>query len=332
MNDTGDPRRGLVTHADRHDAAPGMETFVRVLSSGRTGTNFLAESFLDQGFLASHETLPYDPEPERVHRIPIDLATQWYDDPEGYFAARSGFADYFIRSARRALDIGAIPRIDGSDPRTPMSRLRDLLRPRRTVLIDCNNFLTPATPVIDRAAVLAGLQTKYLVLIRNGFKTIHSIYLIERESDYQLRSPRFSAGDRSELGAAGVWANTYRMIHDQMNRIGKEKFLVVRLEDFASNAALAAGVFGFLGLSFSARNFETFRNRIAREPLRKNKYPSIRNSHHYQAPEFVIADRRLAEIADKIEGVARLYGIDLDRALHEYRYFHEVEKGRLGFA
>lgn len=306
---------------------------IRVLSTGKTGTKFLANLFADQGYPSYHEDL-YFGEPYSATTLYLSmLGDLWKQDRAAYYALQSDFAKPYVRTVAEHLEANRTNK-------TP-KRWRAVIggekeNEKRGHVIHTAHNLTPATPLIERELEKTGLQSRNLILFRNPLKTIHAIYLVEgkfREDQaaYRMRSPSFSDGDEGFIGAANVWANLYRMAVDQRRHFGQEKFRVVELEQFSTDLNYASQIFEFTGLSFDAQRFQRFSRQELAKPLRAAKVDSARNSHLFHNPDFVFSEKQISDIKVQIDDVFQDYGINWDLSVQDYMDFHTREKARLGF-
>ncbi len=204
------------------------------------------------------------------------------------------------------------------------------MTPRR-VIFDCQNRLTSATPLIEKAFTGSPINVKYLILFRNPIKTIHAIYEIEHKGSYSTRPRSFSNGDSSVIGAARAWKNTYAMIHDQMMSIGESSFKFVELEQFTASREYVRDVFEFLEVNLDADATVEFARQVQSMPLRSSKYDSVRNSDLYKDPDYVLSNEEISRILEVIRDVSELYEIDGDLSAQDYLAFHRTEKAEIGF-
>jgi hypothetical protein len=319
---------------ERSNCNDEMKRFFRVLSTGRVGTKFLTEVLVNQGHAAFHEEI-YSGEPScAIIEYMKFLASMWRSEPDTYFDHDSDYGEFYTRSVRYSFELCRRNpgRFEGTR-RSLLRRLHDRVwhKPCNFIL-DAQNRLTPATPILDRYLKKAGIDTGYVILLRNPIKTIHAIYVVESTTGYDHRSPLFSRGERTPIGAAWIWRNTYEMIHDQRNRLGAGRFFVVELESLNRCSNRAAELFQFLGVPFHAERFEAYRDRVVSKPLRADKYSSERNSDLFRAPEFVFSAAEIDEIMDIVRPMASVFHIDLAEARESYSRFHDEEKKKLGFS
>ena len=307
---------------------------VRMLSTGRNGTKFMASVFADQGYRAFHEDL-YVGEPFVAVKHYLNwLGDLWIEDRADYYAHESRFARPYRGAVLEALK--------GSRAgKSEHGVLTQFFKPdggpatQSGVVVHSAHALTTATPLIQRDLAAADIDVRNLVLLRNPLRTIHAIYTIESpvgkwRRPYGIRPALFST--RADfLGAAQIWANTYRLIHDVMEHLGSQYFRTVRLEQFSADAAYAEQVFAFLDLDFDPDRFLAFTDRVLNEPLRAAKTASVRNSDLYAQPEFAFDARQIEAIGKEVADVNQLFGIDWPRMVEEYVQFHAKEKERLGF-
>ena len=307
-------------------------TLIRVLSTGRAGTKFLASAFADQGYLAYHEGL-YAGEPSSaLIEYTNMLGDVWLQDPERYYAMDSNFPQPYIDTVSQLLGL----RKADKQSRNWLNSLRTALTPgakgqagKVDVLVDCTHLLTTATPMIDRALESAGVIVKHLVLLRNPLKMIHAIYKVEAP-DYWARPSAFSQGE-DFLKAANVWAYSYRMIHELMQRGKAEEFEYLRLEHFSNEPSYTQAIFDFLEIGFNASSFERFTQKNITRSVRSTKYDTARNSDLFHDPEFAFDDKQIEAILQVIGGVLELYELDGQEIAREYRRFHQEEKQKYAF-
>lgn len=298
-------------------------TLVRMLSTGRSGTKFMAKVFEDQGYFSVHEDF-YAGEPfVAVKHYANWLGDLWLEDKQRYFALDSNFAEPYVGGVAKAL--------------LENRKRQDIDEDKRQVVVHSGHLMTPATPLVTRELDKQAIAVRHLILMRNPLKSIHAIYTIESEvgkaghRPYRIRPQRF-AKDGGYLGAAQIWANTYRMIADQREQFGKDAFKLVWLSDFSGEPALARKVFDFLGIAFNEKLFISFTERVLNKPLRSKKEESIRNSDLYIAPDFSFDEAQIKAIFAEIDDVLDVYDIDWQSNVSEYVDFHQQEKTRMGFA
>lgn len=311
---------------------------IRTLSTGRTGTKFVAELFADQGFVAYHESL-YLGEPRSAIMLYTHmLGDLWNADPESYFALESDFAKPYTEFVLN--NLGEETQRDKRSISRP-ARLSVLFsspenRNKAGVIIDTAHITTTATPLIERELKSANIESKYLILFRNPIMTIQAIFIVEgfpknKKRPYWSRPVSFSRGE-GLAAAANVWANTYRLAQDQKRHLGSEKFRLLQLESFSKEEEYAAATFEFLGLQLDRRRFRRFVERELSKPLRSSKEESARNSHLFHDPNRFFLDSEIRDIFNLIKDVIEVYEIDWDRTVADYRRFHELEKNKIGFA
>lgn len=310
-----------------------MKRLVRVLSTGRTGTKFITSAFQNQEHAAFHEEI-YAGEPSSaIIEYMKFLASMWRARPDQYFAYDSNYGEFYVRSVMHSF--AQCERHPGRfEPgrRSIARRLRDgLFSKPCDFILDAQNRLTPATPLLHRHLVEMGIDVNYIILLRNPVKTIHAIYMVEGANGYGHRAPEFCGGDHSYVGAARVWSNTYDLIHDQRTRLGSDKFFVLQLERFAAGTEDVERLFNFLGISFDRPRFDDFRNSVNRAPLRAAKTDSQRNSDLFRDPEFSFSSSQIEEICATSQETAAAYGLDMVAAAEDYRRFHGEEKKKLSF-
>lgn len=307
-------------------------TLVRVLSTGRTGTKFIARVFADQGYESRHEDL-YAGEPGvAIIEYMKSLGDTWYHNPKQYYRLETDFSRPYLRTVKTLL----------GEELNPPGFFRKLIPqkltlrktesnkpPRYPVVIDCSNRLTLATPIIFRTFLKAGLQVKNLILFRNPLKTIHAIFKVEAPN-YWTR-PQSFVDDAGVLGAASVWANVYLAAHDQMMHLGEDNFRLLKLESFTWDLDLTRDIFSFLTLTLNEDRYLAFRKRTLGTPYRSRKHDSTRNSDLFHDPDFVFSDEQISQVLEKISPVLDLFMINHDETVQEYKEFHELEKPKLNF-
>lgn len=308
---------------------------VRMLSTGRAGTKFIAGAFADQGYISYHEDL-YIGEPTSAVRLYIHmLGDLWKSDKEKYFSLESNFAQPYVRVVSEKLNTYQ------EEVYQPVTKkIRDALvsqkaKPKPGYVIHTAHILTAATPLIEQELKRAGIQSSNLILLRNPLRTIHALYVVEGglvkgERPYRMFSASFS-GDETFIGAADIWANTYRMAFDQKEHFGQDKFRILELETFSMDTDYAANIFEFIGLNFDLLRYKNFAKRELNIPLRSSKRDSIRNSHVFHKPNFVFSSKEIQQIYAQIQDVVELYDIDWENCVEEYQQFHTKEKSQLGF-
>lgn len=309
-------------------------TLVRFLSTGRAGTKFIASVFADQGYPSYHEDLYVGEPGEAVMLYVHMLGDMWMEDREKYFAFESSFVKPYVRTVLEKLT----PEPQGGDrlPRWLGGASKPDEKPvPHGVLIHTAHLLTTATPLIERELSGTGIITKNLILIRNPLKTIHALYMVESahtesQRPYRMRPESFSR-DAGFLGAANVWANTYRIAYDQSQALDSQRFKKLELEAFSRDSQYAAEIFDFMGLDFDSNRFTKFAQQTLERPLRSAKYDSARNSHIFHNPDFMFSNEEIAAIHSRVKDVLEAYAIDWHAAVEEYRHFHLKEKAALGF-
>jgi hypothetical protein len=300
---------------------------IRALSTGRTGTKFLAEAFRNQGYNSQHEEL-YAGEPHvALHAYANYLGDTWAANPDDYFAHKSGFAKVYLRSVNAEFE-----KMAGEQKRTGLRKLIDKDQVlRNDVLLDWNNGLVLFTPLIHREASEQGFDSKYLILYRNPLKTVHAIFKVEGSGNYAHRPSTFSQG-ADYLGAARVWARYYMLMLDMERELGPSNFAHMDLETFSSSAENRQRIANFLGLGWDEKKFERFQKAELDKPLRSEKTPSARNSDLYKDKEFSFSDDQLLEIVEIVRPALKRLELDESQIVRDYRNFHDQHKEKLGFA
>lgn len=309
---------------------------VRVLSTGRAGTKFIANAFADQGYRAYHEGL-YAGEPTSALILYTRmLGDMWFQESGKYYSFDSNFATPYIAAVQEALELDSA---GIADPKNSgrLARLRKgkLSAASQKAVIDSGHRLSTATPLIEREGARVGLEIKYLILFRNPLRTIHGLFKVESQpgmmaGPYRNRPASFSeSGDY--LGAADIWANTYRMAQDQRMHLGEERFALLDLDRFNFDEEYIEQIFAFLKLDFDKQRFSAFANQVLKQPLRSTKHDSARNSHIFHDPEFSFSNKQIAQIYERVKDVLDLYGIDWSKVVGDYQRFHAIEKEGLGF-
>ena len=307
-------------------------TLIRMLSTGRVGTKFVAAAFADQGYRAFHENL-YEGEPSSaiIQYIRM-LGDLWMGDKERYFSLQSDFARSYLDAVLENLDF----KKNGTRSFLKSIFRQPSAREFEPVVIHTGHRLTAATLLIEREAKKRGLSVKKLILFRNPLKTIHAIYTVESPSSawggpyHNWPSSFFS--DAGFNGAAEIWANTYLMAHDQMTRLAANEWRFLNLEKFNSSEEYVQKVFDFVGLQIDSGKFNAFVQRIANQPPRTSKTDSARNSDIFHNTQFYFSDRQITEIHSRVKEAISMYELDWQQIVHEYKVFHEQEKQQMGFA
>ncbi|MEX1248251.1 MAG: hypothetical protein WEA61_07175 [Anaerolineales bacterium] len=305
---------------------------IRMLSTGRAGTKFLAGVFEDQGYVSYHENLYVGEPTSAILQYLYMLADLWKQDKDGYFSFRSNFAEPYVRNVA-----GLINGEPQSSPRGFWARLQRQRqkRERDGYVIHTAHLMTAATPLIEYEIEKADLESRGLIVFRNPLKTVHAIYLAEDarkpgQQAYRIR-PQSLVGEGGFLGAANVWANVYHMALDQFNFFGDKKMQFLELEKFSEDAKYAKRVFDFLGLGFDVDRFLVYVGEQLAKPFRSTKEDSIRNSHLFHDPGFVFSSDQILQIQERIQDITDAYGINWDECVKDYLYFHEHEKAQIGF-
>jgi len=306
-------------------------TLIRVLSTGRVGTKFVASAFANQGYRAFHENL-YAGEPSSaIIQYMRMLGDLWMENRDKYYELESNFAKPYIKTVLEILDA----------KKAPLRSLRSFILRKgksgvESVVVHTANVLTPATPLIEKEAERSGLAIKTLILFRNPLKTIHAIYTVESPSSAwggpYHNWPSSFFDDSGVRGAADIWANIYRLALDQQRYYGVQRFRVFRLESFSNNPGFAKQVFGFAGLDFDQWRFERFNQAELNKPFRVSKVDSIRNSDLFHNLDFVFSQTEIDTIFSHIKDVIDDYEIDWEESIRDYMDFHAKEKTRIGFA
>jgi len=302
-----------------------------MLSTGRVGTKFMEAAFADQGYRAFHENL-YDGEPGSAIILYTQmLGDMWFRDRAAYYALDSDFARPYVKAVLDAIDTGNNTHRVWKNGL--FSRKVESLSDR--VVIHTGHRLTAATPLVQREAEKQGLTVKTLILFRNPIKTIHAIYNVESPPGpsvipYRNRPASFF-GDSTYRGAADIWANTYLMAQDQSIHLGNGNYRLLNLEKFSNDYDYAKDLFEFLNLPFQEERYHKFLHQILNQPLRSSKVDSTRNSHIFHDPKFSFSDNEIAEIYKRVKTLLSIYGINWDKAINEYKVFHQQEKQEIGF-
>ena len=310
-----------------------MPKLIRILSTGRAGTKYIANTFADQGYLSYHEDL-YAGEPTSalIHYTRM-LGDMWFHEREKYYAIDSDFARPYMAAVGKQLGLALNKR--GVAKAGKKAADKSGTKGKVSVVIDSGHRLTPATPLIEKEGKRAGVAIKYLILYRNPLRTIHGLFKVEGKASPQEGHYRNRPGSFSEeggfLGAAGVWANTYRMAYDQMKHLGEERFAFLDLERFNFDEEHIDEVFSFLELAYDKKGFADFANKILGQPLRSSKSDSARNSHVFHDPGFSFSEDEIDQIHDRVEDVLGSYGMDWQKIVDDYVSFHAKEKDSLGF-
>lgn len=305
------------------------KTLIQALSTGRTGTNFLSQAFVDQGYNAYHENV-YVGEPiAAVHAYTNYLGDLWKQDPQAYYQLRDNFSGPFVRSVLNEMRVVPARRPWEQRKNWLANRLHHMrLKRTNEVLINLGNHMSLAPPLIDRSLAEVGVYIKYIILFRNPLRTIHALYKVEEEHAYRHRPQRFFTGN-GYMAAAQIWKHYYACFLDLRDKLGAERFALLELEAFNADATHREGIFDFLGLALDSARLERFIEGTMRAPIRQSKTPSVRNSDLYKDLDFSFDDQQMDEIAQAIEPVASQLGIDLAKSLIEYRTFHREEKQSL---
>lgn len=316
-------------------------TLIRVLSSGRTGTRFIANLFAEQGYVAFHEDLYVGEPSSAVLEYLRMLGDLWRQDRNAYFSFESNFAQPYVRTVLQELRNHRT-----GSPGASLAQVRRMLRAVRErralhrvpgVVVDASNAITPASPLIQRACLGSGLDIRYIILLRNPIKTVHAIHQVESAACFAHRPRSFAQGSDSLVRAANVWANTYDLILDQQRELGSERFVTLELERLNADADYAPEIFCALGLKTNRKIVESFTQKVSAVPLRsakfnaKSRYALARNSDLYADRQFVFSREEVKRIIDVISRTITACGLDPGKCAEEYAAFHEVEKARLGF-
>lgn len=302
---------------------------IRMLSTGRVGTKFVAAVFADQGYRAFHENLYHGEPGSAIIQYLRMLGDLWVRDRESYYALDSDFAQPYIRAVFDALTPqklgGWLKRKGSYDP-------ADI---KNHVVIHSGHRLSTATPLIEKEASKQELDVMTIILFRNPLKTIHAIYTVEGqtrnlEGPYRMR-PELFFSNGSPIGAAEIWANTYRMAQDHSTRLAKDRYTPLNLERFSTDINYARQIFASLGLPFQEIKFHAFVQQLLNKPLRETKTDDARNSHIFHDPDFSFSDNEIREIYPLIKEVLDIYSLDWDVIVEEYKTFHKLEKQQIGF-
>ncbi|MBI3159816.1 MAG: sulfotransferase [Chloroflexi bacterium] len=304
-----------------------IRTLVRVNSTGRSGTKFLAELFADQGYRAFHENL-YAGEPSSaIIEYQKMLGNAWLHDRAWYYDHHSNFPVPYYRSV-----LALFEPTQSIAPRWKIWARRAAQPLPADTVIDTGNTLTASTPEIDAYFTARGFALRYLILFRNPLKTIHAYYQVEGSTNYSNRPSTFSAApDDPVRGAALLWKHFYAMMLDQRARLGPERFRLVALEEFTRDLDYVQGVFDFLGLTLDRTRAADFLDRVNNAPLRSAKVDDARNSDIFHNPEFSFSEEDIERIRPIVAETTAQLGVDLEQAAADYRAFHAEQKARLGF-
>jgi hypothetical protein len=299
-------------------------TLIRMLSTGRVGTKFVAAVFAGQGYHAFHENLYHGEPGSAIIEYIRMLGDMWMRDREKYYEFDSDFAKPYISTVLDSfatVDRGGWSKRIFSQSSTNTSD---------QVLIHSGHRLTTATPLIEKEAARNDLIVKTLILFRNPLKTIHALYTVESPSSaldgpYRKWASSFFANE-TFLGAAQIWANTYLMAYDQSVRLADGGYQLLDLERFSNDVNYAKGIFLYLGLVFHEEKFISYVSDILSQPLREAKVDSARNSHIFHNPDFSFSDKEIQQIHDQIEKPLKIYDLDWKEIVENYKSFHEREK------
>lgn len=294
------------------------QRLVRMLSTGRNGTKFLASLFTDQGYLAFHEDLYLGEPIVALHHYLTWLGDKWKAGDAIHYEANPRFARPYRRAVQKLLQSGK------SQTKGNAGR----------VVVHSDHRMTKATPLVLGEFAAHEIDIKHLVLMRNPLRTIHAIFKVEGTAhdglrEYRIR-PRSFYEETGVVGAAQIWANTYRMIGEHIERFGEEQFHILQLEEFSSEAASAQASFAFLDLPFDAARYTAFTNKVLSRPLRSAKEESERNSDLFRDPSYVISDADIERIGQEIGDVVERFGRKWETEVRDYKAFHATEKQKLG--
>jgi hypothetical protein len=307
--------------------APMEKTLVRMLSTGRVGTKFVAAVFAAQGYHSFHENLYHgEPGSAITHYIRM-LGDMWVNEREAYYELVSDFARPYIEAI-----FDSIPSVEDKGLFKKLFT-QNALKQIDQVVVHSGHRLTAATPLVEKEATKNNLKVKTIILIRNPLKTIHALYTVEgspagSDGPYRMRPPSFFDQGKI-LGAAQIWANTYLMAHDQSIRMANGSYQILNLERFNHDIDHVREVFTFLNLPFQLTNFQKFVEGVLDQPLREAKVDSARNSHIFHNPEFSFSDKEIQQIHSQIEKPLEIYGLDWKEIVDDYKSFHEREKLRV---
>jgi len=291
---------------------------VRMLSTGRNGTKFMARLFADQGYLAFHEGLYLGEPIIALHHYLGWLGDKWKAGDSIHYEANSRFSRPYRREVQRLL------KGRESQPNNHAGR----------VVVHSDHRFTAASPLVLREFADHDIAIKHLILIRNPLRTIHAMHIVEGEAraglrEYRIRPQSFYSA-KGVLAAAQIWANTYRMIADHVSQFGEELFYILQLEEFSNQAESAKAVFDFLELPFDDARYSAFTQQALTKPLRNAKQETERNSDLFRDPNYVIPESELNQIGAEIQDVLERFGRNWEADLADYKQFHAREKGQLG--
>lgn len=296
-----------------------QRSLIRVLSTGRTGTRFLASLFSELGFNAYHEDF-YAGEPGvALHAYTNLLGDMWIKNPAQYFQFHSSFADVYMKTL-----LSQFGPVHEASPfwKRPKRNLAS-----KNFVIECGHNMTLATPLIHAQLQKFEIAPKYFILYRNPLRTIHALFKAESAQGYPYRPSGFHQSD-GMVGAAEIWKNSYLHILDLRDKLGAEYFHLLDLQDFTDNLVRTREAFDFAGIGLDQQAFVKFRSKFSNEPIRTSKYETIRNSDLFRDLDFVFDQQQIDEINLIIDPVLKAFSIKAKAMVEDYKRFHENEKKR----
>ena len=280
-------------------------TLLRINSTGRTGSNFLAHYFKFLGYESYHENfrkfLPIDS--EAYNFFQAELMEMWNIDPVDFHKIDFSFPSQYLKAfQRRMLYQNLLPRKGG-------------------LLVDSDNTTTPSTLFLAEEMQKHGITFKCLTLFRNPFKTIHAIYLVERKGGYLYRARSIFSSPNNIIRAAEIWRSTYQMCLD-FEKVYPINFFRINIEEFG-DIELVRSMHEFVGVNLDTNKYNRFVQLSNKNGLRKSKSPSIKNSDLFHDPGFVFNSEELDKIEEIVYSAASSLGLDVGSEREKYVDFHD---------
>ncbi len=282
---------------------------LRINSTGRTGSSYLYHYFKFIGYESYHENFrEFLPIQSEVYNFfQAEIMEIWNTSTVDFYKLNKNvsFPNLYSNVLQKRFFY------------------QKLLLKRTKLLIDTDNTTTPSTLMLLEKLSECGLSFKGITLFRNPFKTIHSIYLVERAGGYLYRARSIFSSSDNVVRAAEIWHSTYKMCID-FEKMHSEKFFRLNVEDFNSNIDLIRSLYDFIGVHFDLVRYKEF---IQQDRVSSATTNSIRNSDLHHSFEFVFNSEELDKIEISVSSTALALGLDIKEERRKYVDFH---KNRLG--
>lgn len=283
-----------------------MTTFLRINSTGRSGSNFLSCYFNAIGYKAYHENYrdKLHVDSEVYNFFQAELVEIWNTSPKDFQELNISFMDHFFRVLKRQIFY------------------QKLFLRKKGLLVDSDNTATLLTSLMIKKCLENGINFKGITLFRNPFKTIHAIYIVEGPSNYLYRARSIFSSDDNIVRSAEIWDSVYRMCLDfEKEKAHKDMFFRLNIKDF-DDIQTVESLHDFLGIEFNKRKYEEFMLKMKQEGVRSSKEKSIRNSDLFHDFDFCFDTKELNVIQGVIENTSNALGLDLELEKEDYLAYH----------